>query len=167
MNTFKKVGVLATLVLASSFASAATFNLGDLTNTASSTITGSIAAGSFSDIFNFTLTQDTYFSALASGAPTSIIEFTLIGVNGILGTTGVNGIGFSTAELATAPSFLASGNYSLSIEGIAGAGSTGYSLNTSYINSTITSPIPEPSSIALMLGGLGLIGFMAARRKKA
>lgn len=29
------------------------------------------------------------------------------------------------------------------------------------------SPVPEPSSIALMLGGLGLVGFMAARRKKA
>lgn len=28
------------------------------------------------------------------------------------------------------------------------------------------SPIPEPSSIALMLGGLGLVGFMAARRRK-
>ena len=28
------------------------------------------------------------------------------------------------------------------------------------------SPVPEPSSIALMLGGLGLVGFMAARRAK-
>lgn len=29
------------------------------------------------------------------------------------------------------------------------------------------SPVPEPSTIALMLGGLGLVGFMAARRQKA
>lgn len=29
-----------------------------------------------------------------------------------------------------------------------------------------TSPIPEPSTYALMLGGLGLVGFMAYRRKK-
>lgn len=31
---------------------------------------------------------------------------------------------------------------------------------------TVTSPIPEPSTYALMLGGLGLIGFMAHRRRK-
>jgi len=31
---------------------------------------------------------------------------------------------------------------------------------------TTISPVPEPNSIALMLGGLGLVGFMAARRTK-
>ena len=31
-------------------------------------------------------------------------------------------------------------------------------------NLTITSAVPEPSTIALMLGGLGLVGFTAARR---
>ncbi len=31
---------------------------------------------------------------------------------------------------------------------------------------TEVSPVPEPSTYALMLGGLGLVGFMAYRRKK-
>jgi len=31
----------------------------------------------------------------------------------------------------------------------------------------MTSAVPEPSIIALMLGGLGLLGFMARRRKQA
>lgn len=31
---------------------------------------------------------------------------------------------------------------------------------------TGVSPVPEPSTYALMLGGLGLVGFMAYRRKK-
>ncbi|MCF6345640.1 MAG: PEP-CTERM sorting domain-containing protein [Thiomicrorhabdus sp.] len=39
----------------------------------------------------------------------------------------------------------------------------------SYIDNVTyseVSPIPEPSTYALMLGGLGLVGFMAYRRKK-
>jgi len=37
---------------------------------------------------------------------------------------------------------------------------------TVYVRASITSAVPEPSTYALMLGGLGLVGFMAARRKK-
>lgn len=32
---------------------------------------------------------------------------------------------------------------------------------------TEVSPVPEPSTYALMLGGLGMVGFMAYRRRKA
>ncbi len=39
--------------------------------------------------------------------------------------------------------------------------------NTGAYLSSPVSPVPEPSAIALMLGGLGLVGFMAARRRKA
>ena len=34
------------------------------------------------------------------------------------------------------------------------------------VDSATVSPIPEPSTYALMLGGLGLVGFMAHRRKR-
>jgi len=37
---------------------------------------------------------------------------------------------------------------------------------TLFFKASITSPVPEPSTYALMLGGLGLIGFMAHRRKR-
>jgi len=39
------------------------------------------------------------------------------------------------------------------------------SIDNMVINEPI-SPVPEPSAIALMLGGLGLVGFMASRRRK-
>ncbi|VAW46959.1 hypothetical protein MNBD_GAMMA04-1588 [hydrothermal vent metagenome] len=34
-------------------------------------------------------------------------------------------------------------------------------------NFTYTTPVPEPSTYALMLGGLGMVGFMAYRRRKS
>ena len=34
-------------------------------------------------------------------------------------------------------------------------------------NFTYTAPVPEPSTYALMLGGLGMVGFMAYRRRKS
>ncbi|GKT12877.1 MAG: hypothetical protein ISEC1_P1868 [Thiomicrorhabdus sp.] len=43
-------------------------------------------------------------------------------------------------------------------------------LGTHYLVDNIdltVSPVPEPSVIALMLGGLGLVGLMANRRRQA
>lgn len=82
----------------------------------------------------------------------------------MVGTTyDISGI-FSIAEfteVSTGQStFLDTGSYMLSISGVAPANSTGYTLNT------VTSPVPEPSTVALMLGGLGMVGFMAIRRKQ-
>jgi len=36
-----------------------------------------------------------------------------------------------------------------------------------YSIEMVTAPIPEPETYALMLAGLGLVGFMARRRKQA
>ncbi len=51
--------------------------------------------------------------------------------------------------------------------GGAGGGGGGTSPGGTVINPTnnITSPVPEPSGIALMLAGLGLLGWQARRRK--
>ena len=36
-----------------------------------------------------------------------------------------------------------------------------------YTIELVTAPIPEPETYALMLAGLGVVGFMARRRKQA
>ncbi|VAW45109.1 hypothetical protein MNBD_GAMMA03-2048 [hydrothermal vent metagenome] len=158
----KKVGFAASLLLASSLASANVYNLGDLTNGSVDTDTQAGLAGAFIDVFSFSLTEESFFNALATSSIASISEFTGISLAGYNGTTyDIAGI-FSVAELTESsvgsPVSLDAGSYILSISGVASADSTGYTLST-------VSPVPEPSAIALMLGGLGLVGFMAARRR--
>ncbi|MCV2361543.1 FxDxF family PEP-CTERM protein [Paucibacter sp. TC2R-5] len=56
---------------------------------------------------------------------------------------------------------LAAGDYEVVI--------TGKTLvsNTSYTGQVVTTPVPEPTTYALLLGGLGVVGFVARRRKAA
>ena len=55
---------------------------------------------------------------------------------------------------------LGAGSYRIDVAGDV-SGSTG----STYTLDATVSAIPEPSTYALMLGGLGLVGFMARRRK--
>jgi hypothetical protein len=45
--------------------------------------------------------------------------------------------------------------------------SNGETVAQTYTIDMVTAPIPEPETYALMLAGLGLVGFMARRRKQA
>jgi hypothetical protein len=56
---------------------------------------------------------------------------------------------------------LAQGNYSFTVAGNA-IGTKG----GKYFFNAVAAPVPEPSSWAMMLGGLGLIGFMSYRRRQ-
>lgn len=58
-------------------------------------------------------------------------------------------------------SIIDAGSYRLDIAGDV----TGHNGSTYALEGNV-SPVPEPSAIALMLGGVGLVGFMAARRRK-
>ncbi|MCF6346333.1 MAG: FxDxF family PEP-CTERM protein [Thiomicrorhabdus sp.] len=164
MKMINKMGLAASLILASSLANAGAYNLGDITATdASGNVTVDesfgLLAGAFTDTFNFTLSEDNFFEAFAVSGNAAISAFTSMNVLGYFGTPSTTG-SFSIIDLTQGVQ-LAAGSYNLVVSGVAtGNASAGYALTT------ITSPVPEPSSIALMLGGLGLVGFMAARRSK-
>lgn len=63
--------------------------------------------------------------------------------------------------VASASWTLDAGSYSVSVHGTTGAvgGAYQYSLNA------VAVPVPEPGEFALMLSGLGLMGYMIRRRK--
>lgn len=117
---------------------------------------------------NFTFDVSSAGSAVSSAVVSIALDglsrlgidsFTLSG-NGqtYVGTSLLNG---DTQTFSLRTSGLASGLYTLSVAGtILGSGGGSFAGNISV------APVPEASTTAMMLGGLGLIGFAAYRRRK-
>ena len=71
------------------------------------------------------------------------------------------GMSFSTGTNSAHFDNLAVGKYAYGVAGYNG----GTDISYVSFSSTFTNAVPEPETYALMLGGLGVIGFIARRRK--
>jgi hypothetical protein len=155
------------LALASAGALATTYNIGSLplapliySNTAS--LPFSLVP--FTDQYNFVFPLT---GAGASGSAVSVSVAGLLNINTIqvaLFTSGGAGLGSGGAGFASSLSNIAltpGASYYYTVTGVAnGAAGGAYSFIAS------AAPVPEPETYGLMLAGLGVVVFLAARRAR-
>lgn len=171
MKTIKRL--LAAAILTLSFgmgtATASVYNLHDYADS-----TGAVNhvfsvsdIGAFTDTFNFYADDSTLmnWAALAVSVHSGITGFNSVSLtNNDTGNTTTGGTYsysiFNIADLEIP--FGTTGNYSLAIFGTNTVAGSKYSLATSFVT-----PVPEPSVLAMMLAGLGLVGLVARRSRKA
>jgi hypothetical protein len=174
LKTVSKVAAACALLWGTAFnAQAATYNLGTLSTGAPLSFNAAVtSAGPFSDIFTFTLP-----AAVSSGF--SLLNFPVSGLfNTVLtsatlfsnadgnlfngddsmvktGTATSSGISFTNGASAA-------GTYYLNVTGISTGPQGGL-----YNGAISVAAVPEPETYAMLLAGLGVMGFIARRRNNA
>ena len=189
LKNFAVNGVLATALLgAAAFQAHAVapdhvYDLGAVTPTSPGIIQGVLSHGDFFDIIKFTLPTNiaSTYSVLDFPAPPFLKTVFASGTlwsnpDGVYGnfddaivSSLIPNVGFSKLSLSLSPGGAGvAGPYYLKIFGTASGTGAG-PLNGIYSGAiTVTAaPIPEPESYAMFLAGLGVMGAIALRRKKA
>ncbi|MBL8506067.1 FxDxF family PEP-CTERM protein [Methylobacillus glycogenes] len=163
MNILKTSLVSATLLVAASSAYATdVVDLGEL-NAGLNTYTETVAAGSFSTNFTFSLADATSGVFSLNQLPLTNagvkvfditnLTFNLYSANDTWLAGSVAGGEFSFANLA-------SGNYYLTVAGTANGVAGGI-----YSGAISIAAVPEPSSVAMLMIGFAALGAVARRRK--
>ena len=165
----------AAMLAVSGASMAATFNLGNLGPPGAAELRNDFTStGSFSDTYNFTLSggADSFGGVFEWG------DIPFVGLNLSLTSVSLSGTGLSSALIDNSPLFfsfsnLVAGSYSLVVNGTVtkslfsrGDDTVGYKGGIATINNGVSAPVPEPETIAMMALGLGVMGFVARRRKQ-
>lgn len=165
----KSIALLAALSLGAAAAQAKTVGLGTLDEV---TVNGGGVALSFGEVINDNFT----FSLSADSTVQSNVTTFLGNINpafyGIY-TAGIDGVvgngddvqlfayGFSSVSKGNF-GVLAAGDYHFKVFGLSSADVSGYAISAS----AVAQPVPEPETYALLAAGLGVIGFVARRRRQ-
>ena len=165
--------LVAVAALASIQAHASTTDLGTLsTGVPKSFNATSMPAGPFSDVFSFGISSPGSFGI-------SVINFPVTGLfNSVFTSASLisnpDGVLFNSDDsllsvgtlAANTISFLSgpvgAGSYYLNVNGIGNG-----SLGGLYNGSISVAAVPEPETYAMLLAGMGVMGFIARRRNKA
>lgn len=135
--------------------------------------------GSFTDIFQFTLTEPTDVTGTASSTYFTLGTILVQGVdltNVVLsgGSSEENTFSYyfdggssSTNTWTFSGVNLVAGTYTLTVNGKAGLASLPGAQGSYGGNLTFTAAVPEPSTYGMLALGLGLVGFAARGRKNA
>ncbi|MES2901276.1 MAG: FxDxF family PEP-CTERM protein [Pseudomonadota bacterium] len=124
----------------------------------------------FMDQFTFTVTDfpqnfDAIVSSISRAANTGL-DITALGLYSEAGSLIRSGMSMSTGArdvwTLTTTDALAVGRYYLQVSGTLVSNTSG-----SFGGSVMLNPVPEPETYGMLLAGLGVMGFLARRRKAA
>ncbi|NRR32163.1 PEP-CTERM sorting domain-containing protein [Oxalobacteraceae bacterium] len=121
----------------------------------------------FADNYSFSLTGsafvqgDVFSSSGNANNGLNITGLDLFDSNGLVGTGHLVSTGAKDEWQLDSTGPLLAGNYYLQVRGSVVSNASG-----KYNSSVTVSPVPEPATYGMMLGGLALVGAIAARRSK-
>jgi hypothetical protein len=169
----KSIAAAVLSLLAVGASNATTTALGPVSIGAPLAFGGFAAPGPFLDIFTFTLPANSgsgytvsNFTFLPAQFNTVFTNFNLVSnADGIIGNADDHVVASATSAGAANMSLTfaanAGGNYYLSVIGLTNGTSGGV-----YNGAISVSAVPEPQTYALMLAGVGMVGFLAFRRSR-